>query len=139
VVPDLLIRAGVATNRDELLRSVKFGVVRAGEGLREGATVGPRPDAALGEDRGERIEAVMLPECWQCARFQRERRGPCRRLGTRECAALVIAYGLLDFLSGVHNERAVLHDRLAERTAGENEESRAFGTGGDLDAVAVGC
>ena len=38
----------------------------------------------------------------------------CRALRARECAALEVAHGLLDFLPRVHHERAVLHDGLAQ-------------------------
>jgi aryl-alcohol dehydrogenase-like predicted oxidoreductase len=50
---------------------------------------------------------------WIVRRGEGARRRGARRLRSSQRAALVVAYSLLDFLPGVHDERAVLYDRLA--------------------------
>jgi len=55
-------------------------------------------------DSGSRVflEPLRLQSC-----------DPRSLSGASQRAALVVAQRLLDFLPGVHDERAVLHDRLA--------------------------
>src|SRR5450830_1863194 len=57
---------------------------------------------------------------------------------TREFAALVVAYRLLDFLARVHHERTMLHHGFAQRPAREQQESRAVGAGAHVDLVSLG-
>ena len=45
---------------------------------------------------------------------------------TRQGAALEIAHGLFDFLPRIHDERAVLHDWLAQRATRQDEEAGTF-------------
>ncbi len=59
-----------------------------------------------------------------------------RRLGQRP--TLVIPDCLLDLLARVHDEWTVLHDRFEQRPTGKQNNPAAFGTTGELDAVAVG-
>ena len=40
----------------------------------------------------------------------------------RQLPALIVAHRLLDFLARVHHERTVLHDRLEQRSAGEQDD-----------------
>src|SRR5438874_9321556 len=52
-------------------------------------------------------------------------------------AVLVVADRLFDLFARVHDEGAVLHDRLADRLASEQDEARALVSGLDL-YVALG-
>ena len=70
--------------------------------MRAGARAA-RPGAEYAFERKYRVGASAYAE----------ERAEASRLRSRECAALEVAYGLLDFLACVHDERTVLHDGLA--------------------------
>ena len=57
---------------------------------------------------------------------------------TREFAALVVAYRLLDFLARVHHERTVLHHRFTQRAAREQQKPGTVGAGAHFDLFSVG-
>ena len=80
---------------------------RAGRGHR------PRCAAAADQARGAaRLPPDALNRCE-------------RQPFTASRPLLVVLQRLLDLLARVHHERPVLHDRLADRAAGEQEQSRA--------------
>src|SRR5262245_20451647 len=78
-----------------------------------------------------RGQATSNYSCWR-------RNLQPRDLLARERARLIVEHRLLDLLARVHHERAVLHDRLADRLACEHEDARAFLARFDADGVSVG-
>src|SRR5262245_52962045 len=56
--------------------------------------------------------------------------------GPGQTTVLVVPDRLLDLFVRVHHERAVLHDRLAQRASGKQDKARALARRPDLDAIA---
>src|SRR6185436_9329472 len=62
--------------------------------------------------------------------------GPGGRLAGQR-AALIVAHRLLDFFARIHHERSVLHDRLEQRPAGEQDDPATIGSPGKFDLVTI--
>ena len=54
-----------------------------------------------------------------------------------ECPIVDLGEGLIEFLAGVHHDRATPCDRFVKWSAGEKHESEPFHTGFDVKLVTV--